>query len=154
MSDDHISIRRHGRREIVTYDVTPDQLDRIESAGSDLGFNFHIALTLLTLGLSFLTTLIVSPPPAGMVQIVFVSITILGLLLGLIFGCKWFKDRGAHLSIFREIREQPEIGPLGDEKQELQRSDLDHLPLEVAPAPPSAPGPPIAAAAPSTGEQK
>jgi hypothetical protein len=138
MIGDQISIRRHGKRELVTYDVTPEQLDRMESAGAELGFNFHIALTLLTLAFSFLTTLIASPPPPGIVQTVFVSITVLGFLLGLIFGSKWLKDRGAHSRIFREIREQPEIGPLGDERKELQRSELDNLPLEAAPAPQSA----------------
>ncbi len=135
MAGDQISIRRHGKREIIYYDVTPDQLDRMESAGADLGSNFHIALTLLTVAFSFLTTLIVSPPPPGIKQIIFVSLTVLGFLFGPIFGYKWFKNRGAHSKIFREIREQPEIGPLGDEQQELRRSDLDNLPLEAAPAP-------------------
>ena len=133
MASDHISIRRHGKREIITYDVTPDQLDRMESAGADLGFNFHIALFLLTLAFSFLAALILSPPPPGIRQTIFISITVLGFLFGPIFAYKWSKDRGAHSRIFREIREQPEIGPLGDEKRELQRADLDHLPLEAAP---------------------
>ncbi len=163
MSDDYISHRRRGRREITTYEVTPEQLDRMESAGSELGFNFHIALTLLTLGVSFLIALIVSPPKPGIAQTVFVSLTILGFSLMLVFGGMWLKDRRAHSNIFREIREQPEIGPLGDEKQQLQRSDLDDLPLEAAPAPlPAAAieaagtpavGAPIVAATP-TGEQK
>ena len=147
MFDDHISVRRHGRREIVTYDVTPDQLDRLERAGAELGFNFHIALTLLTLAFSFLTSLILSPPSNGTVETIFVSITVLGFILGLIFGLKWYKDRDTNSAIFREIREQPEIGPLGDERQELQRADLNRLPLEAATLPPPAQAEAEAAAA-------
>jgi hypothetical protein len=136
MGGDQISVRRHGRREIITYDVTPDQLDRMERAGADLGFNFHIALFLLTLAISFLTSLVLTPPTPGIVQTVFIVITVLGFLFGPIFGYKWLKDRKAHASIFREVREQPEIGPLGDEKQELRPSELHALPVEPAPSNP------------------
>jgi hypothetical protein len=141
MLDDHISVRRHGRREIITYDVTPDQLDRLEKAGTELGFNFHIALTLLTLAISFLTGLILSPPTNETTKTVFVSITVAGFILGIIFGIKWYGDRDAHSAIFREIRAQPEIGPLGDETHEVKRTDLNRLILEAAPAPTPAPAP-------------
>jgi hypothetical protein len=85
---------------------------------------------------------------------VFISITVLGFLFGPIFGYKWFKERDAHSRIFNEIREQPEIGPLGDDKQELQRSDLDHLPLEAATpvVPAAAPALAVAASSPAVSE--
>jgi hypothetical protein len=140
MANDQISIKRHGRSEEHRYDVSPDQLDRMERAGGDVGINFQVAQFLLTLSFSFLATLILSPPASGTTaKSVFVSIVFWGFVLGLIFGIKWYRDRGAFADIIREIRELPEIGPLGDERQELRRSELDNLPLETAPAPPTSP---------------
>jgi hypothetical protein len=128
MAGDHISVKWHGKREEHRYGVSPDQLDRIESAGGNVGFNFQIAQFLLTLAFSFFATLMLSPPAPGTKRTVFVSIVVFGFLLGPIFALKWYLDRGAFGKIIREIRELPEIGPVGEEGKELKPADLAELP--------------------------
>ena len=121
--------------------LSPDQLDRLERAGGDVGFNFQIAQFLITLSLSFLATLILSPPrPKEQKRTVFHEvIVVVGAILGPIFGIKCFQDRGAFQRVVNEIRELPEIGPLGDETQQPRPAELDQLPLGSAPAPAAAP---------------
>jgi hypothetical protein len=145
---DHISLRRHGRRQLDTFEVTPDQLDRLERSGAELGFSFHVALFFVAVFLANITNLLLAaPPPPGLNQTIFTVITVVSLVMGVIFGIISYRGRGVRSRIFREIREQPEIGPLGDETHPVRSAELAHLPLEAAPIPPPAPPAPAQAEA-------
>jgi hypothetical protein len=133
MNPGHIPVRRHGLSHVETYEVTADELDRIESEGADVGFNFHIGLACLTTATSFLVVLFTSPPPDNQPKtfIVFVVIIVVGFLAGIIFAIKWFLARGAFAAVIRRIRER-QVGPLGEKGQELKLEQLEDLPSEKA----------------------
>ena len=59
----HIPILRHGLHHLETYEITADELNRIEREGGDIGFDFQIAQFCLTIAASFLANLLISPPP-------------------------------------------------------------------------------------------
>lgn len=130
MNDGRIPIRRHGIGHVEAYDVTVEELERLEKEGSDVGFDFQISLFCITMATSFLIALILSPP-TGKTFDVFVLLVIVGLLVGLIFGIKWFRGRGARSLTIKKIKER-QIIPFGEEGEELKPSQLEDLPSEEA----------------------
>jgi hypothetical protein len=141
MNTDHISIRRHGKLEVHSYDVNRDQLDRIERAGGDVGFNFHLAELFLTIFVTSLLGAFLSLPPEGIKRTISVAVIIVSFFLWPIFGFMWYRDRGAFSRIINEIRSYPEIGPIGDEKRELGIGELRSLTL--GPTGPTGPAEPV-----------
>jgi hypothetical protein len=140
MSDDYIPVKRRGRREYLTLDVTPDQLHRLKAACAEMGFTFHVALFCAAVFLTNVVNVLVVPLPApGIRQTIFVSITIVSLALALLFGYMAYRSWDERSDIFREIEEQPLYGPMGDDTHEVRSTDLARLPLEPAPAPPTPP---------------
>lgn len=129
MGSANIPLRRHGLSHVETYDVTADELDRIESEGRDVGFDFQVALFCLTLAASFFVSLLLSPPPADKPKtfIVIAVIVVVGFLLGVIFLIKWLRSKKALSLTLRRIRER-QVGPVGEEGKELKPSDLANLP--------------------------
>lgn len=125
----HIPIRRHGLSHVETYEITADELKRIEQEGSDVGFDFQIGQFCLTLAASFLIGLILSPPPDDHPKtfVVFTVLVVVGFLMGIIFGIKWFVSRRSFSFTIREIRER-QVGPIGEEGRELKPSELDQIP--------------------------
>jgi hypothetical protein len=132
-----IPVMRHGLSHVETYDVTSDELERIESEGADVGFDFHIGLFCLTMATSFLIGLILSPPPPEKLKtfVVFVVIVVVGFLAGGIFAVKWFRSRRAFSETIRRIRERV-VGPLGEKGNEVRPAELEQLPSEESGSPP------------------
>jgi hypothetical protein len=128
MESGNIPVRRHGLSHVETYDVTADELERIEREGSDVGFDFQISQFCLTVAISFFVGLILSPPPDSNPKtfIVFVVLVVVGVLVGFIFGIKWYKNRGAFSRTISRIKER-QIGPVGEEGKELKAGDLEKL---------------------------
>ncbi len=116
MNSGHIPVCRHGLPHVEMYEVTADELDRIEQEGTNIGIDFQIGSLCLTFGVSFLIALIFSPPPEAARKTfdVFAVLTALGILLGVIFLVKWFRGREAFSRTLRKIRER-QIGPIGDD---------------------------------------
>jgi hypothetical protein len=135
MGSGHIPIRRHGLSQVETYEVTADELERIEREGGDVGFDFQICLFCLTLASSFLIGLILSPPPDSKpkIFIVFSVLVVVGFLVGIVFGLKWYFSRNAFSVTLAKIRAR-QIGPIGEEGREFKPSDLANLP-SVEPTP-------------------
>lgn len=130
MNSDRIPIRRHGIGHVEAYEVTADELERLEKEGADVGFDFHTSLFCITMATSFLITLILSPP-SGKTFDVFVLLVIVGFLVGLIFGIRWFRGRGARSGTIKKIKER-QIIPFGEKGEELKPSQLEDLPSEEA----------------------
>lgn len=58
MQPESIPIKRHGLAHVETYDVTADELDRMERAAGDTGLDFQIAQFALTVASSFLAAVL------------------------------------------------------------------------------------------------
>ena len=134
MDSGHIPIRRHGLSHVENYDVTSDEIDRIEAEGADVGFNFHIGLFCVTMAASILLGLVLSPPPDDKPKtfLVLIVLVVVGFLVGGIFGLKWYIDRDSFSATIRRIRER-QVGPLGEKGGELGPSELQALPSEEEP---------------------
>jgi hypothetical protein len=129
MANEYISVKRYGERETKRYDVSPDQIKRLKISSGDIGLDFQIGQFLLTMAFSFLASLLLSTV-TGTPKIVFVCLVVLGFLFSPIFLYKWFRGRGEFARVIKEIEEQPELGPLGDQSRQLQPAELTSLPLE------------------------
>ena len=129
MANEYISVKRYGERETKRYDVSPDQIKRLKVSSGDIGLDFQVGQFLLTIAFSFLASLL-STTFTGTPRIVFICLVVLGFLFGPIFLYKWYRGRGEFERVIREIEEQPELGPLGDESRQLRPAELTSLPLE------------------------
>ena len=126
MNPEHIAVRRHRLPGLDICDITIDELDAIESVGSNLGLDFQISQFCLTVALSFLASTLSSPPKEDRVYIVFVVVIVVGFALGLIFGIKWSRDREAFSKLIQKVRDR-QVGPVGEEGKELKVSELQNL---------------------------
>jgi hypothetical protein len=52
MNNEHISLERHPIRQVTVYDVTEDEIERIESTAGEVGLDFPIFLGCVTSALS------------------------------------------------------------------------------------------------------
>ena len=126
MNREHIPVRRHGIHDVETYEVFQDELDRIESEGSDLGINFNIGVAGLTSGLSFLANLLLTPVPPGKIFTVFVVITVFGFDFGTAHMIKWLRSKGNLERILTRVRDR-KVGPFGEEGKEIDLSAVAEL---------------------------
>lgn len=125
----HVQLRRHGLSSVETFEITADELDRLERDGADIGVDFQIALFCITQAISFLATLIVAPPPSDNVHRVFLTLVVGGFLVGGVFTYRWYRSKGAFATTIQKIRDRP-IGPVGSEGHELKASELAILKSE------------------------
>jgi len=132
MSEDHIRIRRHSISQVESYEIFEQDLDAIEREGGNVGLDFQVALFCLTLAVSFLTALLTTTVGSIRVYDTFVILISVGTVLGVVFGIKWFRSRGAFSAILQRIRER-QIGPIGDEEHPLRPSEVAQLPAVAAP---------------------
>lgn len=131
MERDQIPLRRHRIQHIESYDVTDDDLDRIERDGSDLGLNFAFAQFGITVAASFIANWLIAPPVSRTVHDTFLIIISVGLFFGVAHGIKWYRNRRSFSATIRKIRER-QVGPLGEKGDELRPSELQNLPSEDA----------------------
>ena len=143
MTDDYIPLRIHSIAQLEAYLVTAEELDAIKHGGSDVGFYFHVSEFFLTAGIAFLIALLTTEIKSNRLYETFTLAVIVGLSLGVVFGIKWFRDRGSVNAIFRRIEER-QIGPGGDAGHQLQPLVVAQLPPVAAPVIP-APQPATAA---------
>jgi hypothetical protein len=137
MDNERILLQRHSISQVIVYDVTKDELERIESKAADLGLDFQLSLAGITSAISILATLIFSPSQESLSRTIFWVMVPVLFLVGFIFAVRWYFSKGELSKIFLRIRAR-QVGPLGDEKREFRRPELEALPLEQAPLP--APG--------------
>ena len=131
LGSDHIPVYRHGLSHIETYEVLEEDLARLESEGSDVGFDFQIAQACFTVAVSILVTLVTNPPPDANQKTftVFVVVVVVGFLGAFVFGFKWYKNRNAFSRTLQKIRDQ-RVGPVGVASKELRLSELAQMPAQ------------------------
>jgi hypothetical protein len=122
----NIPIHVHGLGHIEAYQVREDELKSIEREGNDLGVDFQVAQFSITLGLSFLANILLTPVPPGKIYDTFVIIIVVGILFGITHLIKWHKHRGRFSATIADIR-QRRFGPGGQEGMEMNPSDLANL---------------------------
>ena len=123
MNEERIPLRRHSLGHVECYEVTADELDRIERDASDLGTDFQIGSIALTLSLSFIANILLTTITDRRIYTFFVVIIVSGFLFGVAHLYKWYKHRNAFSTIIQRIRDR-QIGPVGEEGKELMPSDL------------------------------
>ncbi len=131
MDREHIEVRRHRLSGLDICDVTMDELDAIERVGSNVGLDFNVALFSLGVSLSFFVALLNAKIDSDRVFETFVIFIVVGIALAVIFGIKWFRNRGEFSALIQKIRDR-QVGPIGDAGTPLN-SDLASQPLVEPP---------------------
>jgi hypothetical protein len=134
MSPDNtqVELRVHGLGPMDCYHVTEDELDRIIRDGNDLGLEFAFAQFGITVGLSFLANLLITPMELGKVYVTFVVVIAVGFVFGIANAIKWFRSRGEFSRTIRKIRDR-RVGPVGKQGKEVTPSELDQLSSSESP---------------------
>ena len=97
-----------GRVDSVSlYEITDTELDTLER-GSPYSIHLNIGVSLLTLGLSFLTSLLTIEIQAHstILLLVFVVLTVAGIIGGTVLIILWKNARGATTDVVKRIRQR------------------------------------------------
>ncbi len=131
-SNEQVQLRVHGLGPMDAYHVTEEELENIVRTGSDLGLDFQYAQFGITLALSFLASLLVSPVPFGKVYVFFLVIICVGFFFGLSNGFRWYRNRGAFSALIRKIKDR-QVGPVGKQGKEVTPGELNQLDSSASP---------------------
>jgi len=123
---DRIPLMRHGIAHVETYDVTLDELDGLARTGGDVGLDFQFAEFFATAAASFLIALETTKIDSQTVKSIFWFVVVGGFSAAGVFAIKWWRNRGSFHFLIDKIKER-QIGPVGDEDEELQLAELDQL---------------------------
>ena len=139
IEDERIPLEIHPIGSVTVYHVTEDELERLESESSDLGLDFNVSLACVVAAISIFATLISSPAPPPSAPSIgriacWVMVPVL-LVMWMIFGFRWHFHRRGFSKIIAKIRAR-QVGPLGDEKREINAQELKTLVPEPAPEAP------------------
>ena len=139
-----IDTRRHSIGLVEIYELTSDELDRIETEAMSVGQDLQYCSICLTAGLSFLIALITTEIKSIHTYAIFFVLTVSGLLFATYFGQKFFRDRKKCKSVIQRIRDR-QVGPIGEQGKEIGAAVAATLPLTTAStesntAPPTAEG--------------
>lgn len=108
-----VRIRRGPVDSLSLYEITDHELDTLERGGpSSLFLNFGIAL--LSISISFLIALFTTQTTSDRTFIVFVIITAIGLISGIVLMFLWYFTRKSIASLIQEIKSRipaDEVGP-------------------------------------------
>lgn len=131
-SRETIAVHRHKISHIEMYEVTADELDRLQYEEPQKGHQLSFALAALSSALAFGISLGTEGSKMGPKTLaVFVALPIIGFVFFLFFFFSWhgnLKQRGL---LFQRIRKR-QVGPLGEEGREIRPEELAELPSEDA----------------------
>ena len=85
------------------YEITETELDTLER-GSPYSIYLNFGVFLLTLGLSFLTSLLTTDTRSSMLLIVFVTLTVVGLIGGTFLIMLWHNTRKEVSEVVKRIK--------------------------------------------------
>lgn len=113
--DDRPAIRRFSLRGVDTYEVAAYQLEKIESAASDIGIPMAATFALIPTGISLSATMAFTTVPAGPTSEAFWSLMWVCYLVGILCCTIWLKNRGQLRQCINEIREN-QIAPVAEKE--------------------------------------
>ena len=112
-----IRIRRGRVDSLLLYEVSEHELDTLaRGMPASLFLNFGIAL--LSIGSSFLTSLLTIQIASDHIFIVFTSICTICFIIGIILMCLWYHNRQSSTTIIKKIKSR-----IPDEKSEPSEQD-------------------------------
>lgn len=129
---DKIEVRRHPIPHVETYDVTADELERIDSESKNVGQDFQYGSICLTGSLAFFIAILTTEIKSARVFQVFLTLTLVGGIMALYFGQSYFRGKKKCTTIIQKIRER-QIGPIGEEGRELRPAQVAELAPVTAP---------------------
>ena len=104
MSNHHqTKIVSHNIPIIEVYQVTDDELSRMEEAATNVGNEFAIMLAAISITISFLISLMQGKFEPD-VEIFFKVAVVISALAAIIMGIQWYRHRSSVSKIFSKIR--------------------------------------------------
>jgi hypothetical protein len=91
--------------ELRAYVISEEELNELEN-GSPASQNLNFSLTLLASGLSFLTTLLTTEISSVKTFAVFVVVTVVFLVVGVILFASWYRLRKSSQGLAQRIRDR------------------------------------------------
>ena len=101
----YTSVRYVGMGEIIIYLVSDDELRLLEH-GDPSSTHLNPAIFFLSVGFSFLVSLLVSEPKTPRVFVVMVVITVLAFMVGLVLTTLWWRASGEMSRVVQRIRDR------------------------------------------------
>jgi len=124
---DQIPAKRHRLQHVDLYDVSSDELDKLQQVGSSVGTDLQFATFWLPIAIASLLTLISVPITDRHVFDVYLVATFVGFGFGFYFAFKWRSGTNEFKKCIDKIRER-QVGPVGEQGKELKPSELEQLP--------------------------
>jgi hypothetical protein len=129
LQPDQIQARRHRLQHVEIYEVAADELDRIEQESTNVGTDLQFATFWFPIGITLTIVLATTPIPSQGFHTGFMVGCFMGYGFGLYFAVRWWKQRSGLKKLVARIRER-QVGPLGEEGEELRPSELASLPAQ------------------------
>lgn len=92
-------------RSLNGYEITEDELERLESGGSDPVF-LNVAIFSISVALSFFITLLTVKMESNKLFIIFLVVTIIGFLAGFVLLILWWRSRRSVKDLVKRIKER------------------------------------------------
>ena len=103
-----LQIRRGRVDSLVLYEITDDELTLLEK-GSPSSTFLSCSIFLLTMGISFLTSLLASTNLNDRTFLFFLVLAVLGLLLGGVLFVYWFRSGREGVEVCKKIRKRLKV---------------------------------------------
>jgi len=125
MANDHITAKRHRLEHVDVYEVSGDELDRIEREAVTVGTDLQFALFWIPIAVTLTTALALTSIQNAKVYNGFFTVTVVSYGFGVYFGVRWWRCRDVFKRLLAKIRDR-QVGPVGEQGKEVQ--DLTALP--------------------------
>jgi hypothetical protein len=123
---EQIVVERHAFDALVIFEVTGQELDQMERETLSVSEDFSFAITGLSIAITLASVLFTVEIESQRVYVTFLTIMILGFLVAVYCGTKWFRGRTTFKAVVQKIKER--VGPLGEEGKEIDPQQLESLP--------------------------
>ena len=117
-----IAISRARYNEIQLYEISEDELTQIE-AGSPTSNYLNFAISLLSVGISLLTSLLTTTIEDDRVFLAFLCTTIITSILGIILLIIWLRTNKTSKKIFQRIRARKEPSAIREAVDQSTRTE-------------------------------
>jgi len=149
-SDDNALVRRHRINQFATYEIQVSDFKRIREVAGSIGTDLTFAVAAASVCATLIITLSTVTIQGERRFNIFLIATGLSFIAMLLFGIRWWRQRGELEKLMSRIEADLGVGPLGDERNPIGQAALDVLPLVAAPQ--SAQPPPAMVTQKETGE--